>query len=114
MNKKAIKMISIMLIAIILIATSTQVFALEPIGIEPTQPQDTSSLTTFAGKIMGALQAIGVTISVIILMVIGIKYMMGSAEEKAEYKKTMVPYIVGAAILFTASTLAQAVYKFFS
>ena len=38
--------------------------------------------------------------------------MMGSAEEKAEYKKTMIPYVVGAILLFAATTIANAVYNF--
>jgi len=45
-------------------------------------------------------------------MVLGIKYMMGSAEEKAEYKKTMIPYIIGAILLFAATTIANAIYTF--
>ena len=40
-----------------------------------------------------------------IIFVIGIKYMMGSAEEKADYKKSMIPYIVGAVLLFSASAI---------
>lgn len=35
--------------------------------------------------------------------------MIGSAEEKAEYKKTMIPYLVGAVILFAAVNIAGAV-----
>ena len=37
--------------------------------------------------------------------------MMGSAEEKAEYKKTMVPYLIGAIVLFAASALAGGIYN---
>ena len=40
--------------------------------------------------------------------------MMGSAEEKAEYKKTMIPYLVGAILVFAASTIANFVYNFVS
>ena len=36
--------------------------------------------------------------------------MVGSAEEKAEYKKTMIPYLVGAICIFAASTIANVVY----
>ena len=36
--------------------------------------------------------------------------MMGSAEEKAEYKKTMIPYLVGAVLIFLAPTIANTVY----
>ena len=44
-------------------------------------------------------------------MVLGIKYMMGSAEEKAEYKKTFIPYIIGAVLLFAASAFASQLYS---
>ena len=39
--------------------------------------------------------------------------MMGSAEEKADYKKSMMPYVVGAGIIFAASAFAQVIYQFF-
>ena len=41
----------------------------------------------------------------------GIKYMMGSAEEKAEYKKVMLPYIIGAVLIFAGVNIASAIYK---
>lgn len=71
-----------------------------------------NSVKDIGGKVLGVLQVAGVVISVIILVVIGIKYMMGSAEEKAEYKKTMMPYIIGAIIIFAAPTIANVVYNF--
>ncbi len=37
---------------------------------------------------------------------------MGSAEEKADYKKSLIPYVVGAALVFTASVFA--LYEFFN
>ena len=40
--------------------------------------------------------------------------MMGSAEEKAEYKKTMIPYLVGALLIFAATTIVNVVYNMFS
>lgn len=40
--------------------------------------------------------------------------MMGSAEEKAEYKKTLMPYFIGAVLIFAASAFAQAIYSFVS
>ncbi len=72
------------------------------------------SITDFGGKIVGVLQVAGTVIAVLILVVIGIKYMMGSAEEKAEYKKTMMPYLVGALLIFAAVTIANMVYNFTS
>ena len=74
--------------------------------------QGTGDIQTVGQKIMGIINTVGVVIAVVILMILGIKYMMGSAEEKAEYKKTMIPYIIGAVLIFGATTIANAVYNF--
>ena len=44
-------------------------------------------------------------------MVIGIKYMTGSISERAEYKKTMIPYIVGALIFFALTQLLSLIIE---
>ena len=44
-------------------------------------------------------------------MIIGIKYMLGSVEEKAQYKKSLLPYIIGAVILFASVNLVQILYN---
>ena len=71
-----------------------------------------TQITSVGGKIVGIIQVIGIVIAVVVIMVVGIKYMMGSVEEKAEYKKTMMPYIIGAVLIFAGSTLANVVYQF--
>ncbi len=58
------------------------------------------------------VQAIGSIVSVLVLVILGIKYMMGSAEEKADYKKTLIPYLVGAVLVFAASNIAGLFYNF--
>lgn len=57
-------------------------------------------LKDMANTIIGFIQIIGSILSVVVLVVLGIKYMMGSAEEKAEYKQSMKPYIIGAIMVF--------------
>ena len=37
--------------------------------------------------------------------------MMGSLEEKAEYKKTFVPFIVGAIVIFAAPQIAKLIFN---
>jgi len=44
-------------------------------------------------------------------MILGLKYMLGSTEERASYKKSMIPYIVGAVLLFAAVSLTSLVEK---
>lgn len=51
--------------------------------------------------------------SIVVLIILGIKYMMGSVEEKATYKKTLFPYFIGAIFVFGASTIASAIYNMF-
>ena len=48
---------------------------------------------------------IGSIVSVAALILIGIKYILGSVEEKAEYKKTLKPYLIGAVMVFAITNL---------
>ena len=68
-------------------------------------------LQNMAEKILGVIQIIGIVVSVMMLIVIGIKYMLGSVEEKAEYKETLKPYLIGAFLVFSVTTIPQIIYK---
>lgn len=115
MNKKMVKILSTVLMIMMLISISLNVFALEPGDLEGNPSvQGSDQIQNVGNSIIGILQVVGIVLSVVVLIVLGIKYMMGSAEEKAEYKKTMMPYIVGAALIFAASALAQVIYQFFT
>lgn len=61
--------------------------------------------------ITNAIRTIGTIAAVIAIMVIGIKYMMGSTADKANYKETMIPYIIGAFMLFAIPTVINIIYK---
>ena len=71
-----------------------------------------NDLKARGGKIVGIIQVIGTIVSVGMLMVLGIKYVMGSVEQKAEYKKSMLPYLIGAILIFGVSNITQIIYKF--
>lgn len=61
-----------------------------------------------AGNIIfGIVKVAGILCSVGTLMLLGIKYMLGSVEEKAEYKKTFPIYVVGCMLVFGISTLVE-------
>ena len=70
-----------------------------------------TELKSKAGLILGAINVFGVIVSVITLMIIGMKYMFGSIEEKAEYKKTATMYIIGAVLVFSVTTIPNILYK---
>lgn len=109
---KAIRILTTVTLVIMLIMTATNVFALTPANVTATNTAADNDIMNFGGKILSAITTTGIVLSVIVLSVIGIKYMLGSAEEKAEYKKTLMPYLVGAGLVFGASTIAQIVYNF--
>lgn len=68
-----------------------------------------NSVTSIGNQIIGVITTVGVVVAVVVLLILGIKYMMGSASEKAEYKKTMIPYLVGAILIFGASAITRVV-----
>ncbi len=84
-----------------------QAYTMNPDDWSVTQDTATgaSKLQDIGNAIIGAIRAIGTIVSVAIFAVLGIKYMTGSVEERAEYKKTMVPYLIGALLLFGITSL---------
>jgi len=115
MNKTVTKIITAIFISLLIISISVSCLALTPSEIKGNSGvAGTNEITALGKSLVGILQTVGIVLSVIVILVIGIKYMMGSAEEKAEYKKTMIPYIVGAALIFAASVFANVIYQFFS
>ena len=77
----------------------------DPGSFEPSSMTRAGKLKNMGNTIIGIVQFIGSFTSVIALIVIGIKYMTGSIEEKAEYKKTMGPYVIGAILVFATTNL---------
>lgn len=63
------------------------------------------------GTIVNVLSTVGTVIAVAGIMILGIKYMMGSIEEKAEYKKTMIPYLVGCIFIFCIPKIVSIIYS---
>lgn len=117
--KKVSKLLSVILIIMLLITMTTPIVmadgddtAIKPSSIDgKTSTVDVNGVTTLGNDIVRVITTIGTVVSVVILVVLGIKYMMGSAEEKAEYKKTLMPYAIGAGLVFAASMVATVVYN---
>ena len=128
MNKKIMKIMSTLLLAIMMITTmSTMVLAADGDKTgEVTSPgaitgkgtdgmtDASKTINTLGNNLLFVIRTVGIVLSVVVLAVIGIKYMMGSPEEKSEYKKSMMPYIIGAALIFAASIFADIIYGFFN
>lgn len=113
--KKSVKIISALLtIAIIFMAVSPICFAIQPSDISP----DTTSISTdgikgTAQKIMGLIRNVAVIAGVLIIAILGLKYMLGSTEERADYKKSFMPLIVGIVVVMGATQIATMIFSTF-
>lgn len=70
---------------------------------------DTSNTGTFGeigGKGIWMIQAIGVAVAVIMIAYIGLKYILSSPDGKADLKKQMIGYFIGAFLIASGSTVA--------
>ena len=107
------KVLSVIIIALMLLTVASNlVLAVDPGTIKgDTSGAGTTSVTNLGKQIIGIIQVVGSIAAVAVLVVLGIKYMMGSTEEKAEYKKTLIPYFIGAVLIFAASNIASMVYS---
>lgn len=54
---------------------------------------------------INVIRVVGTGVSLIMLSYLGIKYMMASPNEKADFKKSAMIYVVGAVLVFGASNL---------
>lgn len=98
------------ILTILTICVSSFATELKPTDLTGNNPTNIEGIKTLGNNIIGVVRTVGVIVAVVILLVLGIKYMMGSAEEKADYKKSMIPYVVGAILIFASTTIVGIVY----
>lgn len=117
--KKMIKKISKMVMSVFInfIVYTSSVYADEIVNADTYKPPaigNGGKVAEIGNVIIGGIQLLGSITSVIVLIILGIKYMVGSVEEKAEYKETMMPYLIGAVMLFTITNLLGIISAIFN
>lgn len=113
MKKKKMKTLSTFLV-MLYICFSTVAFAtnyIPPVG-EPTAPS--GEFNTFASNIIGVMMWAGYAIAVGMIIFIGIKYLIASADEKASMKGALVKVIMGSLIIAGTVTIANVVKFMFT
>lgn len=63
------------------------------------------NLQKMSNTLYNILLVTGILIALIVGMILGIKFIMGGIEEKAEIKTMIIPYIVGCVVVFGAFTI---------
>lgn len=81
-------------------------------GIESKQGGTPSpELTNVGGTIVNWIWGISIVVAVIVLMIIGLKFIIGSTEEKAKYKESLIPLVVGILLLCFATTIVKIIFS---
>lgn len=68
-------------------------------------PINEVALKTTSNYIYNVLLTIAIVLAIAIGMIIGIQFMLGSAEEQAKIKETLVPYVIGVFVVFASFTI---------
>lgn len=80
-------------------------YAIQPNGV------DSNTVTKYTNRLASALTVAGIVVAVLCLMIVGLKFIMGSATEKAEYKKTLVPIVIGIAMIALITSIVAGLYS---
>ena len=78
---------------------------IDTIQTGPINPD--SGMNTMISKIFGVVQYCCIAAAVIIVITSGVKYMASAPEQKAEIKKQAIALVIGAAIIFSISTILR-------
>ena len=116
--KKSVKIISALLVAIMLIITiAPYALATVDTGIITDidqkgkgRAEGSEGVIAIAGNVVKWIRTLAAIAAVVIISVLGIKYMIGSAEEKAEYKKSFIPLIIGILVVVAAAQIATMIF----
>ncbi len=104
MKTKTIMKILTVVMMIAMIATmSTVVFA--DMNIPTASGDVPSGLSNAAGVVITVVQFICYAAAVVMLMILGVKFISASPDGKAEIKKSAVIYVIGALLVFFAGLI---------
>ncbi len=114
-----IRLVSVLLMAFMVATTLSGTVFADDAALDPTQfngkgnvTEAQGSVTNIIGGIITIAQVVGTGVAVIMLIVLAIKYISAAPSEKAEIKKSVTIYVVGAIVLFSASALLGIVKNF--
>ncbi len=119
-NKKMIvRCLSILLMSVLIACFATNVFATggaflnaSDFEAKKANAKVRGMVNNTAAVVVTSLRIAGVTIALVMLLAIAMKYMVSSAGDRADIKKHAVAYVVGAVILFGATNIIAAIIDF--
>ena len=110
--KKAISIFIITILLMCICYSTTYAADLKPIeNLKPGSEID-GKLDTIRGNAIAIMQVIGVSVAVVMLVFVAIKYMTSAPNDRAEVKKHMIPYVIGAVFIFGSVGIVQLIKAF--
>lgn len=111
--KTSIKIVSIFTLVMLLILAvlPTTVFgiSMDIRDFQGSTSQIGNALNRTANTIIGIIQIVGVGVAVIMLIVLGIKFVTAAPTEKAAVKKGLLYYLIGAILVLATTGVLQIV-----
>lgn len=104
------KVIGILIITIIISIVPSIIFGMDT----NIQIGDTDAINSSVGitnRIVGTMQVAGTIISVISLIIIGMRYMFSSVQERAQLKGVLIYWVIGAVLVLATSNILAFVYE---
>lgn len=118
MKNSIMKVMTVVMIVLMIVASANTVFAatdlLDPSTISAEQTDTSDKIGGIMNEILGIVQVVAISIAVIMLIVLGIKYMSAAPAEKADIKKGAMIYVVGALLLFGTTFILGIIKGFVS
>lgn len=115
MQKKKV-ICKILVILFFLLMISNVVFADDNFKFDSFDDKGNGAVDGMAEDFMGTgitvIKTVGYAMSIIMLSYIGIKYMISAPNEKADMKKSLIIYFVGACLVFGATQLFATIADF--
>lgn len=114
-RKKIIKKIAIIMLILCIAFLEYKTFAIKASELNPEYGgigELNITIERFGGSILGFIRNITAISSVILIAFFGLKFMFGSVEQKAEYKKHFMPLIVGMVVVVAGTSIASFVWNF--
>lgn len=120
MKKKIIKIIFVIAVIFgILLSTHTVLasdvtglFDGSTVGAEVDPSKGIELTTDVIGKILSVIRIVAVSLAIVVLTYLGIKYMLAAPSEKADIKKQYVTFVIGVVVFVAATTILDVIKNF--
>lgn len=70
-----------------------------------------AAMNSAVSEIAGLLTGLGIIVAVVVAAILGIQFMIGSTDQQAKVKESIIPYVCGCAVVFGALTIWQLVIR---